>query len=387
MRLERVFRLSDEDKLEKLSERLVAEHNDLIRSTADMTLNSLKLFEVAVSAVDSVGGGKNKVKIDKKQLFDSLGVSGVNRNRNLTYALKRLIADATFNVTFYDENDDPTDVTIKPIYAFQNTHNSAHIEMTFAPEILPFITELKNNFTRYKLDDVLKMKSRYAVSLYRWLMMNYRQYEYYNKSSERTKQQLDTFLNPKLSIGEFRTLTGTQKKYKDFRNLRKRVLDMSVEEINKNSEYEISWDRIYAGRKTVGIQFHITKEGAADKTQDGDAMKSDSVYAEAINSPYTSMLIGAGVLEPMKLVTDRELVIKLSKKVYPQYLNFEQKHGKELLGKHMEYISGKHNDIRNLPAYLVKSLGNYIDRLEDEKVKRKKKDNPPIPMYDWSNKE
>ena len=83
----------------------------------------------------------------------------------------------------------------------------------------------------------------------------------------------------------------------------------------------------------------------------------------------------------------QELVIKLSKKVYPQYLNFEQKHGKELLGKHMEYISGKHNDIRNLPAYLVKSLSNYIDRLEDEKVKRKKKDNPPIPMYDWSNKE
>ncbi|MEY8736441.1 replication initiation protein [Lactobacillus sp. AN1001] len=151
--------MSNEDKLEKLRERLVAEHNDLIRSTADMTLTSLKLFEVAVSAVDSVNGGKNKVRIDKKQLFDSLGVSGVNRNRNLTYALQRLIADATFNVTFYDENDNPTDVTIKPIYAFQNAHNSAYIEMTFAPEILPFITELKNNFTRYRLDDVLKMRS------------------------------------------------------------------------------------------------------------------------------------------------------------------------------------------------------------------------------------
>jgi len=380
-----MFELSDEAKLEKLSERLVSEHNDLIRSTANMTLNSLRLFEIAVSEIDSVGEGKNKVRIDKKQLFASLGVNGVNKNRNLTYALKRLIADATFNVTFYDKNGDLTDITIKPIYAFQNTHNSAHVEMTFAPEILPFITELKSNFTRYKLDDILKMKSRYAVSLYRWLMMNYRQYEYYNKSSERTKQQLDTYLNPKLSIGEFRTFTGTQKKYKDFRNLRKRVLDMAVEEINRNSEYKISWDHIYAGRKVVGIQFHIVKkEATGPKIQNGDAMTSDHAYAEAINSPYTSMLIGVGVLEPIRLVTDRELVIKLGKKVYPQYLNFEQKYGKELLGKHIEYIFGKHNNIRNLPAYLVKSLDNYTDKLE-EKFKREKKDNPPIPMYDWSN--
>ncbi|MEY8736442.1 hypothetical protein AB9M75_04130 [Lactobacillus sp. AN1001] len=218
--------------------------------------------------------------------------------------------------------------------------------------------------------------------------MNYRQYEYYNKNSERTKQQLDTFLNPQLSIGEFRNLTGTQKKYKDFRNLRKRVIDVSVEEINKNSEYEISWDRIYAGRKTTGLKFHIvSKEAVATKIQDKDAINADSIYAEAINSPYTSMLIGAGILEPMKLVTDRELVIKLGKKVYPQYADFEQKYGEELLGRHVEYISGKHNGIRNLPAYLVKSLDNYTSRLEDERLTGEKKNKPPIPMYDWSNNE
>lgn len=373
----------EKKSISKLDDKLVAEHNDLIQSTANMTLNSLKLFEVAVSAVDSLGDGKNKVQIDKKQLFDSLGVVGVNRNRNLTYALRRLIQDATFNMTFYDENDEPTDVTVKPIYAFQNKHNSTHIEMTFAPEILPFITELKNNFTRYKLDDVLKMKSRYAVSLYRWLMMNYRQWEYYANRKDRTKQQLDDFLNPKLDLSEFRKLTGTQKKYKDFRNLRKRVLDTSVEEINEHSQYDVSWERIYAGRKTTGIQFHISKEveKRVDRTSE-DPMSDD--YTSVVNNKYTTMLIGNGLLEPMLIVTNQKLVTQLGEKVYPKYEEFEKQFGVDALSGHLAYIAKRSKEIRNLSSYLIKSINSYSAKLKEEEETREAK--PSIPMFDWTEK-
>ncbi len=371
--------------LKKIDDKLVAEHNDLIQATANMTLNSLKLFEVAVGAVDSLGNGKNKVLIDKKQLFESLGVVGVNRNRNLTYALRRLIQDATFNMTFYDEDDEPTDITIKPIYAFQNKHNSPNIEMTFAPEILPFITELKNNFTRYRLDDVLKMKSRYAVSLYRWLMMNFRQYEYYSKSNDRTKQQLDEFLNPKIDLLEFRKLTGTQKKYKDFRNLRKRVLDASVAEINEHSEYEVSWQRIYVGRKTTGIQFHINKlsEGVrSEVTQD-----TEKLYKKTVNSKYTAWIIGNGILEPMTIITNKKMIINLGEKLYPKYEEFEKEFGDTVLMRHISYVAKKSGKIDNIVSYLVKSVEKYREKLkkEEKEEESRNKNKPEIPVYDWTN--
>ena len=204
-------------------------------------------------------------------------------------------------------------------------------------------------------------------------------------SSIRTKQQLDEFLNPKIDLLEFRKLTGTQKKYKDFRNLRKRVLDASVAEINEHSEYEVSWQRIYAGRKTTGIQFHINK--LSESVRSEVTQDTEKLYKKTVNSKYTAWIIGNGILEPMTIITNKKMIINLGEKLYPKYEEFEKEFGDTVLMRHISYVAKKSGKIDNIVSYLVKSVEKYREKLkkEEKEEESRNKNKPEIPVYDWTN--
>lgn len=236
----------------------VVEANALIQAVAKMDTAPLKLFEIAVSGLDSKSEDPaTTVKINKNAIFKALGYQGATRNAWLTAILTKLQRDAIFSFTTAD-----TDIFIAPVSKIVNTHGSQYIEISFFSEIMPYISALKKSFTQYQLADVLKLKSRYAIVLYWWLMMSWRQYEHYFGTKERTPQQLVDYQNPRASLDELHRLTGTTKKYADFRNFRKSVLDTAVDEINTKTGYTITYDKVSSGRRITGIIFHITDKRA-----------------------------------------------------------------------------------------------------------------------------
>ena len=50
----------------------------------------------------------------------------------------------------------------------------------FSPEIMPYLINLKKNFTQHALSDISELNSKHSIILYRWLSMNYNQYEHYS---------------------------------------------------------------------------------------------------------------------------------------------------------------------------------------------------------------
>lgn len=247
--------------INKLDNRIVSEHNDLIRSTANMTSLSLKLFEIAVSAMDSrAKQPSHEVRINKKQIYNALGIKGTSRNQQLSKALNTLRQSSNFEITT-EQNGEIHDIGITPVYYADNNYSSDYAVIRFAPEILPFITDLKKNFTQYQLNDILHLKNKYAVSMYRWFTMNYRQYEYYVNSGKRRGEQIEKYANPELTLEELRKLTGTEKKYSAFYDVRRYIIDPICNEITKHTKYNVTYNRIKSGRKVVAIKFHISKKG------------------------------------------------------------------------------------------------------------------------------
>ncbi|WP_425292017.1 replication initiation protein [Enterococcus faecalis] len=93
--------------------------------------------------------------------------------------------------------------------------------------------------------------------------MNYNQYEHYSNKGGRRAEQVESYRNPSILVKELRIMSDTVNEYKDFRNFDKWVLKKPIEEINKYTSFNVSYDKIKKGRSIDSIVFHITKGSVA----------------------------------------------------------------------------------------------------------------------------
>lgn len=356
--------------INKLDNRIVSEHNDLIRSTANMTSLSLKLFEIAVSAMDSrEKQPSHEVRINKEQIYNALGIKGTSKNQQLSKALNTLRKSSNFEITT-EQNGEIHDIGITPVYYADNNYSSDYAVIRFAPEILPFITDLKKNFTQYQLNDILHLKNKYAVSMYRWFTMNYRQYEYYANSGKRREDQIEKYANPEITLEELRKLTGTEKKYSAFYDVRRYIIDPICNEITKHTKYNITYDRIKSGRKVVAIKFHISKKG--EKKVEKDSVVSVSL-ADFLQNRYSQLLIGAGLLDMSKVTSDEKYRGTIVGTLYPAYDKFLKNADITDLDNHLHYVAqNMKQKPDNLARYLAKAIANYSEKRKQQKHKNSK---------------
>ena len=356
--------------INKLDNRIVSEHNDLIRSTAKMTSLSLKLFEIAVSAMDSREKQPSQEgRVNKKQIYTALGSKGTSKNQQHSKALNTLRKSSNFEITT-EQNGEIHDIGITPVYYADNNYSSDYAVIRFAPEILPFITDLKKNFTQYQLNDILHLKNKYAVSMYRWFTMNYRQYEYYANSGKRREDQIEKYANPEVTLEELRKLTGTEKKYSAFYDVRRYIIDPICNEITKHTKYNITYDRIKSGRKVVAIKFHISKKG--EKKVEKDSVVSVSL-ADFLQNRYSQLLIGAGLLDMSKVTSDEKYRGTIVGTLYPAYDKFLKNADITDLDNHLHYVAqNMKQKPDNLARYLAKAIANYSEKRKQQKPKNSK---------------
>ncbi|MBU5899928.1 RepB family plasmid replication initiator protein, partial [Vibrio cholerae O1] len=76
----------------------------------------------------------------------------------------------------------------------------------------------------HALSEISELNSKYSIILYRWLSMNYNQYEHYSAKGGRKEEQVEAYRNPSISILELREMTDTINDYKRFTHFETRVL-------------------------------------------------------------------------------------------------------------------------------------------------------------------
>lgn len=141
-----------------------------------------------------------------------------------------------------------------------------HDEVTirFSPEIMPYLINLKTNFTQHALSEISELNSKYAIILYRWLSMNYNQYEHYSVKGGRREEQVESYCNPIITIRELRDTTDTVSEYKKFTDFERRVLKDPIKEITNHTSFNVTYEKVKKGRSIESIVFHISKNQVAD---------------------------------------------------------------------------------------------------------------------------
>ncbi|WP_273751984.1 RepB family plasmid replication initiator protein [Leuconostoc mesenteroides] len=359
--------------LNELSKRKVVEHNSLITSIAKMDKTPLKMFELAVSLIDTENPPEDHtVYLSKREMFAFFNVDDSNKHSRFKEAIEKMQKQAFFQIK--KEHDKGFKfVSIVPIPYVEWTDYNDEVKIEFHREIMPYLINLKTNFTQHALSDIAELNSKYAIILYRWLSMNYNQYDHYSVKGGRREKQVESYRNPTMSIQDLRQMTNTVDEYKRFYNFEKWVLKEPLSEITNHTTLNVTYEKIKKGRSIDSIVFHITKKQVAD---DSSYKLADPAYIDdkisqeeseeklvyqAMKSPYTKLLMEHFLLSYIDL-TDTTILSGLQKNVYPLYDELKDLRGVNGVKEHLAYIRDKQDDYsqKNIAKYLKKSIEQYL---------------------------
>lgn len=370
-----------EQAMNVLSKRKVVEHNSLITSIAKMDKVPLKMFELAVSCINTDEPPKDHtVYLSKVELFAFFKVDDSNKHSRFKEAVENMQKQAFFQIKeevgkgFRFRN-------IVPIPYVEWTDYHDEVTIQFSEKIIPFLVNLKKNFTQHALSDISELNSKYSIILYRWLSMNYNQYEHYSYKGGRREEQVEAYRNPTISIRELREITDTLNEYKRSDHFETWILKKPVEEINNHTSFNVTYDKIKKGRSIDSIVFHIAKKRRADDNSyklDDKTYKAataqkeqieDRLYSQAMESKYTKLLLKNFLVSPYEL-TERSTMIGLQKNVYPKYDELRELRGLEGVKNHLSYVREKREPYSkgNISKYLKKSIDQYLSKVKMQNI-------------------
>ena len=149
--------------LNELEKRKVVEHNSLITSIAKMDKTPLKMFELAVSCIDTEKQLEdNTVYLSKRDLFAFFKVSDNDKHSRFKEAVEKMQKQAFFKIKSNKALGIEYE-SIVPIPYVKWTDYNDEVLIRFSPEIIPYLVNLKKNFTQHALSDLAELKDRKSV--------------------------------------------------------------------------------------------------------------------------------------------------------------------------------------------------------------------------------
>tara|TARA_R110002020_G_scaffold95187_6_gene228497 strand:- start:324 stop:1253 length:930 start_codon:yes stop_codon:yes gene_type:complete len=248
---------------------IVAQSNELVMSTYTMTTKEKELLFTCISQIDSRPEApqinkQTKFSLTVEQIRDVFYKDSYDKNlyRDLADASNRLF-DREVSIKIGEEKVLKTRFVSGILF----DPKEAKVTLTFAEDILPYLTQLKANFTKYRLVEISQLSSTHAMRLYELIVCWTGQFQY----------------SQKLSLDEFRYVMGVSGKYKQFGQLKESVIDKAIEEVNENTDYKVSVDYRKVGRSFVSLTLKFHKKSLA-RLEDKEGKLSDSKIESIVRS-------------------------------------------------------------------------------------------------------
>lgn len=210
----------------------VTKANHLIQASYSMTLQEKKLVLAALSCCDSRNEPKKTVSISASNFAEVTGMDLKHAHTELYKAADKLF-DRSIKVSDPDQTEEFRWIQSK----IKKHKGEGLITLTWSDPILKYISQLKTQFTSYRLGSVGRLQSVYSIRLYELLMQ-------FSKTGDRV-----------ISVSDFRDLLELEDKYKQFKDLNKWVIKPAVRELNQRSDLEITYETISEGRKVRALSF------------------------------------------------------------------------------------------------------------------------------------
>lgn len=216
----------------------VAKSNHLVEATFRLSLAELRVLSLVISRLDSrepldFGIAHTITAQEMSRAYDlPLGQA----YELLTDGVDRLYERSLrIHVPGADPTKPPPDtrwISMKGKWLSRGS-----VELRFAPDIIPYLTQLTREFTRYQLRYIASMTSTYSIRLYEMLAQ---------WRSAGTREVGVAWLRERLDLDE---------KYSNIRDLKRFVIVRAVSQINAHSDLRVTWTQKKTGRQVTSFVF------------------------------------------------------------------------------------------------------------------------------------
>ena len=257
---------------------LVVKDNALINASYNLDLVEQRLILLAIVEARESGKGINAndpLEVHADSYINQFGV-----HRNTAYqALKDACKDLFARQFSYQEkkaNGNIRNVMSRWVSQIAYNDNEATVDLIFAPAVVPFITRLEEQFTKYELQQVSSLSSAYAIRLYELLI-----------------QWRSTGKTPTIELKEFRKKLGVlDNEYLRMAHLKERVLELSIKQINEHTDITVKYEQHKRGRSISGFSFTFKqkKEDSPSIERDPNTLDLSSKMTDAQRHMFANKL-------------------------------------------------------------------------------------------------
>lgn len=216
---------------------IVTQSNDLIeaRHNKPLTTREQKIVLTMVSMIEPSDDDFKNYRISIREFSEMLGLQGSAKYTEIKEITKELMSKS-IEIPLADGGW----LLANWISSAKYIKGEGIIDLSFSPDLKPYMLQLKNQFTSYQLSNVLSLQSTYSIRLYELL----KKWQHLGKW-ENTVDEL------KLKFG---VTEGTYKRYNHFKT---RVLKRAIDEVNEKTDLHIEFEEIKRGRSVNRIKFMI----------------------------------------------------------------------------------------------------------------------------------
>lgn len=157
--------------------------------------------------------------------------------------------------------------TVQWVNMMEYALGDSFITVEFNPYTLQLLTQIKKNFTQYQLQHVISFKHRHSFRFYEW-MCRYKDVGHCI-----------------LSLDEIRQRLQLPKSYQTINNLRFHVIKPALDEINAQTDLDITHQVKKSGRTVTALEFTISKKpekkkGSSKSEPQKPKLESDQLSPE-----------------------------------------------------------------------------------------------------------
>ena len=232
---------------------LVVKHNLLINASYNLEVTEQRLILLAIINARQTGNGitaDSKLEIHASDYASRFDVTNDGAYRALKNAVLNLF-DRQFSFKEEDKNGKIGTVKSRWVSRIKYIDDSATLEITFAPDVVPLITRLEQHFTSYQIKQVAQLTGKYAIRLYE-LLIAWR----------------EVGKVPQINLAEFRNRIGVEDdEYMRMSDFKIRVLEPSIKQINEHTDINVTYEQHKKGRSITGFSFRFKQKQEAKKIE------------------------------------------------------------------------------------------------------------------------
>lgn len=309
--------------------KLVIKSNKIIEARYKLTVLEQKLILFLLTQIKKDDTNFKIFRVKIAQLANFLNIESKDIYRKIKVVTRKMIGRELIL------RNDEKELQLSWLASAEYFEGQGIVELEISEKLKPFLLQLKEQFTKYQLKNVIQFKSIYSFRIFELL----KQYEMVGSR---------IFL-----IDELREILDIRAdKYPRYNDFRKRVIEKAKNELDSHSDITFDFKEIKDSRKVNGIEFTIYSMPKQRKL---------NFPGEHENNP--------GVISALKEIGLSSSQIKKLSKI-PE----------EQIYRNIDYSKGK-RDIQNFTGFVYKAIledyeksGNKKELEKNEARKRENND-------------